>query len=132
MSGSTNLDYLLREANPVLDAEDYVFLCCDAEYGDHAEWQPIASLREDEGLTLVVRKAVADANEQSYEGTYKRITLQVHSSLDAVGLTASFATRLTEHNISANVIAGFYHDHIFVASGDAQLAMSALATLAER
>ena len=131
MSGATDLDYLLKESSPVLDPEDYVFLCCDAAYGDHAEWQPIASFQEDEGLTLVVRRVIADTNGQAYEGVFKRITLQVHSSLSAVGLTAKFAECLTEHNISANVLAGFYHDHIFVASSDAARAMIALATLAE-
>ena len=34
--------------------------------------------------------------------------------VDAVGLTAAFATRLADCELSANVFAGFYHDHIFV------------------
>ncbi len=125
-----DLDYLLREASPVLDPEEYVFLSVAAQYGEHADWQPIASCVEDEGLTLVIRKSIADASAQAYEGVFKRITLQVHSNLNAVGLTATFATRLTEHNISANVIAGYYHDHIFVAAQDAEQAMQALAALA--
>ena len=131
MSGSKDLDFLLRKASPVLDPDRYVFVCRSAKYGDHAEWQPVASFAESEGLTLVIRQEIADANALSYEGVFKKITLAVHSSLSAVGLTAKFAQRLAESDISANVFAAFYHDHIFVPLSDADRAMSALATLAE-
>jgi len=62
----------------------------------------------------------------------RQITLTVHSSLEAVGLTAAFATELTRHGISANVVAGYYHDHIFVGAGDAERAVAALQGLSER
>lgn len=132
MGGSTDLDYLLREASPTLDSNNYVFVCRPASYGDHAEWQPVASFAESEGLTLIIRQEIADAHALSYDGIFKRITLQVHSSLNAVGLTARFAQRLAANNISANVFAAYYHDHIFVPLPDAQRAMTALATLAEQ
>ncbi|MFK8030009.1 MAG: ACT domain-containing protein [Gammaproteobacteria bacterium] len=131
MSGSTDLDYLLREARPVLDPEKYVFVCQPATYGDHADWQPIASFAEREGLTLVLRQEVADAQTLSYDGVFQKITLQVHSSLSAVGLTAKFSGRLAANTISANVISGFYHDHIFVALADAEKALAVLSRLAE-
>lgn len=131
MAGSEDLDYLLKETNPVLDPEYYVFVCRHAEYGDHSGWQPIASFTEDEGLTLVIKQSVADTHDLYYDGVFSKITLQVHSSLTAVGLTARFAERLAAHNISANVFAGFYHDHIFVPLADAERAMSVLGKLAE-
>ncbi|WP_238326176.1 ACT domain-containing protein [Marinomonas sp. S3726] len=52
--------------------------------------------------------------------------MTVHSSLDAVGLTAAVATKLAEHDISANVIAAYYHDHIFVQKEKADAALQAL------
>ena len=58
------------------------------------------------------------------------ISLNVHSSLDAVGLTAAFSNRLAEYGISANVVAGFYHDHIFVHSELAEKAIRALGEIA--
>lgn len=131
MSGSIDLDFLLKEARPVLDPDEYVFVCRPSTYGDHAEWKPIASFSEVEGLTLVLRKAIADANALSYDGVFNKITLEVHSSLNAVGLTAKFTERLAAIDVSANVIAAFYHDHIFVPLADADRAMLALATLAE-
>ncbi|MEO9662897.1 MAG: ACT domain-containing protein, partial [Maribacter dokdonensis] len=61
-----------------------------------------------------------------YEFIASWITLTVHSALDAVGLTAAVANALTKHNISCNVVAAFYHDHIFVSTKDATKAMSVL------
>ncbi|MNG35746.1 hypothetical protein D3C84_1225580 [compost metagenome] len=58
------------------------------------------------------------------------ITLQVHSSLAAVGLTAAFASALGQANISCNVIAGYHHDHLFVAQADAERALAVLRQLA--
>lgn len=130
MSGARNLDYLLQQASPALDPEDYVFVSCQARYGDHADWQPIAAFAEDEGLTLVIPREVADAEGLPYEGVFSRITLEVHSSLEAVGLTAAVAGRLAASGISANVFAAFHHDHVFVPSADAGRAMSELAALA--
>jgi hypothetical protein len=60
---------------------------------------------------------------------FRCITLSVHSSLDAVGLTAVVATQLAAHNISANVIAAFYHDHVFVPAPHADAALAALQAL---
>lgn len=131
MTGATNLEKLLSAMNPVLLEEEYVFCCFEhANYGDHSDLAPIAAFREREGLTLVIAKSMADKHQLDYESVFKGITLQVHSSLDAVGLTAAVTAKLTEHSISANVIAAYFHDHIFVGSGSAEEAMRALGELA--
>ena len=112
---------------PVLNDEEYVFCSFeDAHYGDYSEMQPFATVTETEGLTLVILKSTADFYNLNYESTFKCITLKVHSSLEAVGLTAAFSNKLTEHNISANVIAGYFHDHIFVQATEADKALMAL------
>lgn len=127
MVGETDLQELLSSMSPVLGEHDYVFLTLEnARYGSHPELGPIASFLESEGLTLVVRRVKALEYGFTFETVYKRITLEVHSSLDAVGLTAAFSEKLTMHGISANVIAGYFHDHIFINKDDAERAIDAL------
>ena len=81
---------------------------------------------EAEGLTLVITKDNADKAKLEYESVFKCITLLIHSSLEAVGLTAAVSTKLAENGISANVVAAYYHDHIFVQSVKAEIALDAL------
>lgn len=131
MTGEQDLDKLLASMSPQLMQGEYVFCTFqNARYGDHPELEPLAAIRESEGLTLVIPKFKADEKGLRYDSVFKGITLSVHSSLDAIGLTAAFSSKLTEHEISANVIAGYYHDHIFVNKDDAPRAMAALNQLA--
>lgn len=128
MSGETNLARLLQSMTPQLNPGQYVFCCVPAEY-DCSGLQPIASLRETEGLSLVLPREVADAYNLSYDYVAAWITLEVHSSLAAVGLTASFSTALAQAGISCNVVAGFHHDHLFVPCERAEKALSTLCAL---
>ena len=129
-AGSTDLQQLLANMSPELRDGEFVFLSiAGAVYGDHVSLQPLATMHEDDGLTLVVPKHLADVHHHHYEGIFRCITLQVHSSLEAVGLTAAFAKQLTLSGISANVIAGFFHDHLFVPIDDADRAIEALLAL---
>ena len=109
--------------------DDYVFCWVQGDYRDYYELSPLASFREVEGLTLVITKKAAIAHKLPFDSVFKGITLTIHSSLEAVGLTAVVSTKLAEKGISANVIAAYYHDHIFVQAEKAELAMNALAEL---
>ena len=132
MSGETNLSKLLATMAPQLLADEYVFVTVEnGRYGDYATLSPIATFMEAEGLTLVLTKTKADKGGLNYEATFRCITLLVHSSLEAIGLTAAIATKLATHQISANVIAGYFHDHIFVQAEKAESAMSALYALSQ-
>ena len=131
MTGESDLRKLLATLSPSLQPDEYVFCHFqDGRYGDNAELEPIAAFQESEGLTLVIPRSRADEHDISYSSVFRAISLGVHSSLEAVGLTAAFATQLAEQGISANVFAGYFHDHIFVESRDAEGAMAALNTLA--
>ena len=130
MTGVKNLTKLLRTMSPVLCDGEFVFCTFEhARYGDHAELRPVVVVKESEGLTLVVPKHLAEENGLNADSVFSCITLQVHSSLDAVGLTAALATKLGQHGISANVVAGYYHDHIFVQAAHAEKALAALSEL---
>ena len=116
--------------SPTLIEGEFVFCSFkNAHYGDHVNMQPIAAISEKEGLSLVIPRSIADQQNIDYDSLFRGITLEVHSSLEAVGLTAAFASKLAEHGISANVVAGFYHDHIFVQSRYATKAMLALSEM---
>lgn len=128
MSGETNLARLLQSMTPQLNPGQYVFCCVPAEY-DCSGLRPIVSLRESEGVSLVLPREVADAHSLNYDYISAWITLEVHSSLAAIGLTASFSAALAQAGISCNVVAGFHHDHIFVPSECAEKALSTLHAL---
>jgi uncharacterized protein len=126
MTGETDLATLLRSMRPVLDPGRYVFASVRSVPDGVT---PVVTVREEEGLTLVLERDEADRVGVTYEYVAARITLQVHSSLAAVGLTAAVATALTEYDISCNVVAGFFHDHLFVPLDRADEALEALEAL---
>jgi hypothetical protein len=133
MSGEKNLEKLIASMAPNLSDIEYVFgLVATANYEQIALLEPKGTLHEKEGITVILEKQQADESNIAYSGVFKCITLNVHSSLDAVGLTAAVATKLTKSNISANVIAAYYHDHIFIKSHDAGKALSALNELVKK
>ena len=128
MSGVTGLDDLLASLEPALVEGRFVYASVPAAaLAEHLSRGPIGPFREEEGITLILP---ADAAEGlSASAPMRTITLTVHSSLEAVGLTAAFATALTGQGISANVVAGYYHDHIFVPERDAERALETLRAL---
>jgi uncharacterized protein len=113
MTGETNLQLLLRDMKPVLSAEPYGYAVAVQREALSLD-NIFATVREDEGLTLVAATDILNQAGLTYTGPWALITLHVHFSLEAVGLTAAFATALGKAEISANVIAGNYHDHILV------------------
>ena len=111
----TNQFKELKNLNPVLLENEYVFCTfLSSIYGDHSKLNPIASFNEKEGLTLVVKKEIAKFNNLEFKDTFKCISLNLISSLTSVGLTALISKVLADNEISANIYAGYYHDHIFV------------------
>lgn len=131
MSGETHLNTLIGSMQPVLSESEYVFATLEKEsLVSVAELAPLGTFHEKEGLTVIVSKINADDSGLCYQGVFQCITLNVHSSLEAVGLTAAVSDALTRQNISTNVVAAYYHDHIFVPSAKANQALSCLQKLA--
>jgi hypothetical protein len=126
MSGITGLDELLRSMEPKLLQAEFVFCTVSGSLVDYVSLKPTATFFEAEGLTLVLEKHVAQKAGVQFGGSFRQITLTVHSSLEAVGLTAAASTKLANKGISANLVAAYYHDHIFVPSAKAELALLAL------
>jgi hypothetical protein len=126
MSGITDLEQLLASMEPSLVDGEFVFCTVKGSLAEYLMLDILGSFKEQEGLTLILPKLQAEQAELDYEGVFRMITLNVHSSLEAVGLTAAVSNKLAERNISANVVAAYYHDHIFVQSSKADAALAAL------
>lgn len=125
MSGEKDLQVLLKSMKPEHVSGDYVF--CKVENVKDINLDKIEMFfKEKEAVTVILKKEIADVSQLEYSTIMSWITLTVHSSLEAVGLTAAFSKALSEHQISCNVVAAFYHDHIFVNKKDTQKAMEIL------
>ena len=127
-AGETDLKKLIASLKPKHNAGDYVF-CVVNDLSKIDRDEIIMLFREGEGNTIIIKKELADRLQLPYSFIAAWITLTVHSSLTAVGLTASFSRALAEKGISCNVVAAFYHDHIFVDKKDVEEAMETLARL---
>jgi len=125
MSGEKDLEILLKSMKPEHVSGDYVF--CKVEKFENLDWNKVVMLfKEKEAITLILKKEIADQLQLDYSVVMSWITLTVHSSLEAVGLTAAFSKALSEQGISCNVVAAYYHDHIFVNQKEVQKAMEIL------
>lgn len=131
MSGEKNLAILIKEMKPYANKGEYVFVSVK-DITNIPSHEIIGQFKEVEGITLILKRSIADKLNLSYTFIASWITLKIHSALDAVGLTAAFSNELAIHNISCNVIAGFYHDHIFVDKSDETKTIEVLTKLSER
>lgn len=132
MPGESDLSTLLAAIRPELHPGRWVFATVppDRAAGDGAgESDAFAVVREEEGTTVVIEKDAADRLGLPYDYVAARITLRVHSSLDAVGLTAAVSGDLALAGLSCNVIAGGHHDHLFVPYDDGPRAVELLEQL---
>lgn len=125
-----NLQALLAGMRPVRREGEYVYVLWP--HGRPLAPGIEAAVREAEGLTVVLPRSVADAEGLSYDFVAAWITLEIHSALEAVGLTAEVGRALTEVGVSCNVLAGFHHDHLLVPFAEASRALDALAALSAR
>jgi hypothetical protein len=123
-----DLDRLLATLEPVRRPGEYVFVSTS----DDVVLSSLATVHEDEGVSHVVERSVADELGLVYDLVCAWLTMRVHSALDAVGMTAAMAAALTAEGISCNVIAGFHHDHLLVPADRADDAIAALRALARR
>lgn len=117
MNGERDLAALLAALAPMLHDERYAFTLAET-----AQPHAFATVRENEGLTVIAPDPA---------GAFARISLTVHSSLDAVGLTAAIVTALAARGIPANVVAGLHHDHLFVPWDRRDEALAAIGEFAQ-
>lgn len=124
-TGISNLQDLINNMEPVLNEGEYVFASVK-NIDAIPRSSTICEFQEKEGTTVIVSKENAEKLGLKGDFIAAWITLNIHSALDAVGLTAAFSNELAKHGMSCNVIAGYFHDHIFVDKKDGQRAVDIL------
>lgn len=112
MTGETDVDLMLASISVTRRPGVWVMVCTEAF--DSLGAGVDALIREAEGTTAVVERETAKQHGLTWTFEAAWLTLDVHSALEAVGLTAAFSRCLTDANISCNVIAGAFHDHLLV------------------
>lgn len=95
----------------------------------YSHLDPVGLFKEDEGITLILKREQADAAKLSYTSVFSMITLSIHSSLEAVGFLAAITNQLAEHNISVNPVSAYYHDRLFIPVSRTQKAIMLLQEL---
>ena len=126
--GESDLLTLIAHMSPSLDDQVWAFVSVDKVSSEYLAEHTLASFRETEGTSLIVPWERAEEFDVCSE-PMARITLNIHSSLEAVGLIAAVSQALASEAISANVVAGFYHDHIFVPQTLGERAVACLTLL---
>ncbi|TPJ72620.1 ACT domain-containing protein [Mesorhizobium sp. B2-6-2] len=130
MTGETDLRRLLASMTPRLLTDVYVFTTLAPDSAVRDGLDPVMQFREREGLTLIVTEDEAKA--AGLAGTFRcrMITLDIHSSLEAVGFLAAITKRLAAAGMGVNPVSAFYHDHLFVPAERAEEALAILRNLA--
>ena len=122
----SDLDYLLKNMQPVLDDHPLVFCSLPPEKAEEYLTVCQGFYCEREGVTVIIDKHLADLDQIPYDLVFKRITLNVYSSLSAVGFLSRITEVLAAQGISVNVVSAYHHDHLYVQSAQAEQALETL------
>lgn len=137
--GGTNLQDLIRSMKPSISPETFVFGHIPSKTDSDSQnvLKLLTSLpvqmiyKEEEGWTVILEQSVAESVQLQSIFPCRKITLDVHSSLDAVGFMAAILRELTKLDIGVNPVSGFFHDHLFVPVGKEDAALDSLQKMAE-
>ena len=114
MTGESDLAKLLMGLRPRLSETEFAFALVPKGAALPPELIPLGTFQEDEGMTVIAPAAGFAGSDLEHIAGWALITLEVHSALAAVGMIAAIARALADKGISTNVVAAFYHDHVFV------------------
>ncbi|KAK6000900.1 hypothetical protein QM012_002983 [Aureobasidium pullulans] len=131
--GEISLAKLLATLTATLHPQTYVFavVACESQLPPFSEVEMFFREAKAEGITVITTQEYAGSHGLEYSFPCRKITLDVTSSLDAVGFIAVVATRLAAAGMGVNPVSGFYHDHLFIPLGKEEEAFRVIAELAE-
>lgn len=128
MAGATDLGEILRSLRVSRRDEPVTMVAVDEVVGPGPGIA--ATIGEAEGLTVVATVTEAERRGWPVEFLAAWLTIDVHTSLEAVGLTAALSTVLAERGIACNVVAAYHHDHLLVPLDRVDEAIEAIRALA--
>lgn len=132
-----DLEILVKNMSPLLSAEEYVFCKVQkesfaAEFCQKESPEFLSSFLEADGISLILRKDLAQTKGLGFEGSFALISCQIKSDLQAVGFLALMTSALASAGIAANAISAFSHDHLLVPWQKRERAMQVLQELSEQ
>lgn len=131
MTGETNLEILLQSLSAEADDDVFVFVTLPDDMIPE-DIHPKMVFQEAEGTTIIIPRQEAMERDIAFEFPCRMITLNIHSSLDAVGFIAVIAAELAKHGMGVNPVSAFYHDHLFVPENRKDDAMKILEGIAKK
>jgi hypothetical protein len=129
MAGETDLQKLLGAMQPELLPGVMVFSQMPLGQAVPDDLDAVMVFREREGTTLILTQEKAWAAGLACSFPCRMITLNIHSSLKAVGFLAVITTRLAAAGMGVNPVSAFHHDHLYVPADRAEEAMEILESI---
>jgi uncharacterized protein len=126
MPGETDLKTLIASMRPALQPNYFVFVTLPHGEPVPITIDPVMVFWESEGRTLIVEHQAAAQAGLSGIFLCRMITLEVHSSLQAVGFLAAITARLAAAGMPVNPVSAYHHDHLFVPADREEDAMAIL------
>lgn len=123
-----SLEELLAHLSPLLHEGDYAVVSVPAE-DPPPGLNPVMSIVEAEGLTLLVPVDEAREHGLVFETPMAWLTLEVYRALGALGYVPTLTTALGQAQIPAVAMAGRYHTHLLVPAADGPRALKVLRRL---
>ena len=114
MVGISNLKTLLKQMKPKIVNGEFVFCTISKTRFSELKIKPLMMFTEEEGISIIVKRKIAENNSLSYSGIWSWIILTVHSNLSAIGFLSVITDTLAKSKISVNIVSAYYHDHLFV------------------
>ena len=112
--GISNLKTLLKQMKPKIVNGEFVFCTISKTRFSKLKIKPLMMFTEEEGISIIVKRKIAENNSLSYSGIWSWIILTVHSNLSAIGFLSVITDTLAKSKISVNIVSAYYHDHLFV------------------
>ncbi len=126
-----NLGVLLASMNPSLHTDEFVFCTVKDEAFRSLKVTPLCTFREDEGISLILERSIADKASLTYSGSWSLITCTINSDLTSVGFLATMSNALAKAGIAVNPVSAYFHDHLFVPRERTQESMTILQDLSK-